>query len=155
MYSLLTMLIAGALSTVAFDFFGQSLSPWLGFANLAPVPLANQTIQTFTGAPFVPAAHLLHYVAGMIAYPLGWMLIADPLRKAIWPDFPYLLAAVVYGVALWVFALYVMLHLVNGGAAFAGFTGITWVALAGHVLFAIVTAIVVKWRERRRPAAAA
>jgi hypothetical protein len=155
MYSLLTMLIAGALSTVAFDFFGQSLSPWLGFANLAPVPLANQTIQTFTGEPFLPGAHFLHYLAGMVAYPLGWMLIVDPLRKAVWPGFPYFLAAVVYGVALWVFALYIMAHLVNGNPAFLGFTGITWVALVGHILFAVVTAVVVEWREAQRTRAVA
>ena len=31
--------------------------------------------------------------------------------------------------------------------AFLGFTGITWAALAGHVLFAIVAAMVVRWRE--------
>ncbi len=30
---LFTMLLAGAVATVAFDFFGQSLSPALGFAN--------------------------------------------------------------------------------------------------------------------------
>lgn len=150
MYSLLTMLIAGALSTVAFDFFGQSVSPWLGFANLAPVPLANQTIQTFTGETFLPGAHLLHYLAGMVAYPLGWMLIVDPLRKTISPGIPYLLAAVVYGIALWIFALYIMAHLVNGNPAFLGFTGITWVALIGHILFAVVTAVVVKWRETQR-----
>lgn len=155
MYFLLTMLIAGALSTTAFDFFGQSLSPWLGFANLAPVPLANQTIQTFTGEPFLPGAHFLHYLAGMVAYPLGWILVVDPLRKAIWPGVPYLLAAVIYGIVLWVFALYIMAHLVNGNPAFLGFTGITWVALVGHILFAVVTAVVVEWRESQRTRAVA
>ncbi len=145
-----TTAVAGALSTVAFDFFGQSVSPGLGFANLAPVPLANQVIQTVFGAPWEPGAQFLHYVAGMIAYPLGWILIAEPLRRAILPAMPWLAAAVLYGVALWIFAMYIMAHLIAGNPAFLGFTGITWVALTGHVLFAVVTAAVVR---AMRPAA--
>ena len=46
---------------------------------------------------------------------------------------------------LWVFAIGIMASLVNGNAFFLGFTGITWVALAGHVLFALVCA----WALRR------
>jgi hypothetical protein len=144
--TLVTMLVAGALATVAFDFYGQSLSPMLGFASLAPVPLANSTIQTLFGAPYEPGAHLLHYVAGLIAYPLGWMLIARPIAARVAPWAPWWIAASVYGVALWVFALFVMAHLVAGLPAFLGFTGITWVALVGHVLFALVAAYVVRRR---------
>lgn len=146
-HTIVTILVAGALSTVAFDFFGQSLSPWLGFANLAPVPLANQVIQTVFGEPFLPGAHFLHYLAGMIAYPVGWILIAEPLRRRFAPQLPWLLAAVLYGVALWIFALYIMAHLIASNPAFLGFTGITWVALVGHVIFAVVTAIVARIRE--------
>lgn len=145
-YFIVTMLIAGALATVAFDFFGQSLSPMLGFANLAPVPLATQAIQVFTGQAYEPGGQFLHYFAGMVAYPLGWMLIVEPLRRSVAPQVPWLLAAVVYGIVLWIFAMYVMAHLVAGNPPFLGFTGITWVALVGHVLFAVVAAIVVRWR---------
>jgi hypothetical protein len=146
--TLVTMLVAGALATVAFDFYGQSLSPLLGFASLAPVPLANSVIQTLTGAPSEPAAQFLHYLAGMIAYPLGWMLVARPLAARIAPGLPWPVGAAAYGVALWVFALFVMAHLIAGLPAFLGFTGITWVALIGHVLFALVAAWVVERRDR-------
>ena len=44
------------------------------------------------------------------------------------------------GVALWVFALYVMAHLVTGNKPFLGFTGSTWVALWGHIVYALVAA---------------
>jgi len=144
---LVTMLLAGACATVAFDFFGQSLSPMLGFANLAPVPLANHVIQTLFGAPYAPGAEFLHYFAGMIAYPLGWMLLARPVARTLRPGMGWLIPSLAYGVVLWVFALYVMAHLVAGNPAFLGFTGITWVALIGHVLFAVVAAWVVAWRE--------
>jgi hypothetical protein len=144
--SLVTMLVAGALATVAFDFFGQSLSPALGFASLAPVPLANSVIQTVFGAPFTPGAHFLHYMAGLIAYPIGWMLLARPLATRFVPQMPWWVAAIAYGFGLWIFALFVMAHLIAGHPAFLGFTGITWVALVGHVLFALVAAFVVERR---------
>ncbi|MEM7644452.1 MAG: hypothetical protein AAF366_18290, partial [Pseudomonadota bacterium] len=50
---------------------------------------------------------------------------------------------------LWIFALYVMAHLVAGMPAFLGFTGITWVALWGHVLFGVVAALVIELRSAR------
>ncbi len=142
-----TMLLAGACATIAFDFFGQSLSPLLGFAKLAPVPLANNVIRVLFGATHEPTAHFLHYVAGMVAYPLGWMLVFRPVSRAMMPGAGWLVPATIYGIVLWFFALYVMAHLIAGNPAFLGFTGITWVALAGHVLFALVAAWVVAWRD--------
>ncbi|WP_232830542.1 hypothetical protein [Oceanicella sp. SM1341] len=138
--TLTTMLVAGAISTVAFDLYGQAISPMLGGANLAPVPLANSVIERLFGAPYDPGANLLHYVAGLVAYPLGWMLIVRPLWQRLAPGLHWLVPAFAYGVALWVFALFIMAHLIAGLPAFLGFSGITWVALAGHVLFALVTA---------------
>ena len=145
---LLTILLAGSVATVAFDLFGQSLSPMLGFANLAPVPLANQTIQSLFGMSYEPGAQLLHYIAGLIAYPVGWLFIFRPLQQRFVPTMSMWLSAALYGVGLWVFALFFMAYLINGNPPFLGFTGITWVALVGHVIFALVAAWVVAWRER-------
>lgn len=145
--TLVTVLLAGAVATIAFDFFGQSLSPMLGFAKLAPVPLANSVIRVVTGEAWGPGAHFLHYFAGLVAYPLGWMLIARPIAERFTPALPWLVTSALYGVALWVFALYIMAHLIAGNPAFLNFTGITWVALVGHVLFAVVAAWVINWRE--------
>jgi hypothetical protein len=142
----LTLLFAGAVATVAFDFFGQALSPILGFANLAPVPLATQTWQVVFGEAFVPGGQLLHYVAGLLAYPIGWMFVWRPLAERIAPQIPWLLSAMLYGIVLWFFAMFVMAYLVAGNPPFLGFTGITWVALVGHILFALVAA----WVERIR-----
>ena len=152
-YTLWTMLLAGAVATVAFDYFGQSLSPMLGFASLAPVPLANQVIKVVFGETYGPGAQLLHYMAGMIAYPVGWMFIAEPLARRITPGLNWFVVAVIYGIGLWIFALYIMASLIAGQPAFLGFTGITWVALAGHVLFAIVAAMVVRWRDGQNSSA--
>lgn len=144
--SLVTVLVAGCVATAAFDLFGQALSPLAGFANLAPVPLATQTWQVLTGQQNGAMGHLLHYIAGLIAYPIGWMFIWRPTVERLAPPLPWLLSAMLYGVALWVFALYIMAHLVAGNPAFLNFTGITWVALVGHILFAVVTAIVERAR---------
>ncbi|WP_339950928.1 hypothetical protein [uncultured Albimonas sp.] len=141
----LIVLGAGAAATVAFDLYGQAISPLLGAAALAPVPLARQTLQTTFGWDSGAGAHLLHYIAGLVAYPLGWLLIARPLARRLAPGLPELAAAALWGVGLWVFAIGIMASLVNGNAFFLGFTGITWVALAGHVLFALVCA----WALRR------
>ena len=136
--SLVTIVTAGAFATLAFDIFGQSISPWLGFPKLAPVPLANAVIAKIFGAGFGPAAEALHYLAGIVAYAAGWVLIVEPLRRRFAPGLNWFAVAVAYGIALWVFALYGMAHLIAGMPPFLGFTGITWVALVGHVLFALV-----------------
>lgn len=137
-------LAAGALATIAFDTFGQAITPLLGFANLAPVPLATQTIQVLTGIKSTPLGFLLHIITGMVFYPLGWTLIARPLQQRILPNLHWLITAVIYGIALWVFALYFVAHLISGNPPFLGFIGITWVAFFGHIIFAIVAAWVLE-----------
>lgn len=144
---LIAFFTAGAAALLAFDFFGQALSPMLGFAQLAPVGLANGTIKAVFGAGYKPGAEALHYFAGLVAYPIGWAMIGEPLRQRILPSMPWLIASALYGVALWVFALFIMAHLIVGMPAFLGFTGITWVALVGHVLYGVVFAAV--WQGLR------
>ncbi|SDY80477.1 hypothetical protein SAMN05444004_103183 [Jannaschia faecimaris] len=147
-----TVLIAGALATIAFDLFGKGLSPLLGFAKLAPVPLAQSALTVIFGGAPSGAADVLHILTGLIAYPLGYILIARPIAARVTPWLHWSLVAVAYGVGLWIFALYVMAHLVAGNPPFLGFTGITWVALWGHILFAYVAVGVI---ERRLPQGAA
>jgi len=146
--TLTTVLVAGALATVAFDLFGQALSPLAGFANLAPVPLARQSVNVLFGVDSNAMGHLMHYVAGLVAYPVGWIFVARPILARLAPSLGWFGASAVYGVGLWIFALYVMAHLVAGNPAFLGFTGIAWVALVGHVLFAVVAAFVTRLRAR-------
>lgn len=154
-----TLLAAGALATVAFDVFGQALSPLLGYAKLAPVGLAGATLNTVFGANPAGAAYLLHSLTGLIFYVIGYYAIARPVQRAVLPQLRWSVTATLYGVALWVFALYGMAHLVAGMKPFLGFTGITWVALWGHIVYAVVAAAVLETRgvvmdlpERRVPA---
>ena len=141
-----TILAAGALATVAFDTFGQALSPLFGYAKLAPVGLAGATLKATFGANPSGAAYLLHSVTGLLFYVIGYYAIARPIQRAVLPNLHWAVTAAVYGVALWAFALYGMAHLVAGMKPFLGFTGITWVALWGHVIYALVAAAVLEAR---------
>ena len=141
-----TVLTSGAFATLAFDVFGQALSPLFGFAKLAPVPLAGATINTVFGANPSGAAYLLHAMTRLVFYAVGWALVARPLQRAVMPNLPWFVTAAVYGVVLWVFALYVMAHLVVGNKPFLGWGGITWVALWGHIVYALVAGWIMEAR---------
>ncbi|MEX0370227.1 MAG: hypothetical protein AB3N09_06310, partial [Tateyamaria sp.] len=129
-----------AFATIAFDVFGQALSPLFGYAKLAPVGLAGASIKAIFGANPSGAAYLLHALTGLVFYTVGYFAVARPIQRTVMPRLHWSVTAVAYGIALWVFALYVMAHLVTGNKPFLGFTGITWVALWGHIVYAVVAA---------------
>lgn len=137
-HNFLTLMLAGALATCAFEIYGQVISPSLGFSRLAPVPLAASVFKAIAGYGSKEMAELLHYAAGIIGYPLGFALIARPLWQRFAPQVPWYGVAVAFGTAQWVFALYVLAHLIAGQKAFLGFTGITYAALWGHIVYALV-----------------
>jgi len=142
----ITILTAGAFATIAFDAFGQALSPLLGYAKLAPVPLAGASIKTIFGSNPSGAAHLLHALTGLVFYAVGWALVARPVQLAIVPKMPWVVTAVIYGIVLWVFALYVMAHLVVGNKPFLGWGQIAYVALWGHIIYALVAGWIMEAR---------
>lgn len=156
---MVTILFAGASATVAFDLFGQFLSPLLkGIASpilgakLAPVPLAQSVLAEIIGVPgkelrALGIPHGLHILTGLIAYPLGWFLVVRPIWQRVAPALHWSLPAIAYGIGLFVFALYFMAHLVAGNPPFLGWGSITWVALWGHIVFALVAAGVIQARH--------
>ena len=148
-YTLWTLILAGALATVAFDAVGLCVSPLLGFPTLETVKLPGSVVETLTGAAHPPVAYLVHLLTGLVAFPVGWLFIARPLATRLAPGLPWPVVAMIYGGALWVFALFAMAHLVVGLPAFLGFAGVAWVALAAHVVFALILAAVVRWRHPR------
>lgn len=133
-------LFAGALATAAFDFWGPSLAPMLGFAKLSPIKLPTSMLEVVFGSAPTGVPELLHYVTGLVLYPLGWLIVVRPIWKATLPSLHWVITAVVYGIVLWVFALYVVAHLITGLPPFFGFTEVTWVALVAHVIYAVVVA---------------
>jgi len=152
-----TAAVAGAFATLGFDLFGQTISPllksvaspFLG-AKLAPVALANQSLGVLLGVgsktiSSLGIGHAMHLLTGLLLYPLGYMLVFKPLADGVFRT-PWWAKGAVYGAALFVFALYIMAHLVAGNPPFLGWGGITWVALWGHMVFGLIVA----WFDHRR-----
>lgn len=143
------MFISGFAATIAFDLWGQLISPGLGFANLSPHGLARSLLGTL-GLPNSDfAGYFVHfYLVGLIGYPVGWLFVFAPIWARVtggiggWP-----LASLVYGFGLWVFAIG-GITAVAGLPFFLNFTGITWVALVGHVLYGVVMVAVMRLIQR-------
>ena len=138
------LFVAGFFASNAFDLWGQIISPALGFANLSPHGLAKSLL----GALGLPnndfAGYFLHfYLVGLIGYPIGWLFIFAPLWRAVIGPSHWFLPSAIYGFGLWVFAIG-GITAIAGLPFFLNFTGITWVALVGHVLYGIVLVAVMQ-----------
>ena len=91
-------------------------------------------------------AYVLHFLTGLLFYPLGYLFAARPVASAVAPRIPWWAVGTIYGAVTWLWAVYVMAYLVAGLPAFFGFSEFTWVALVGHLLFGWVAAAVIRWR---------
>jgi hypothetical protein len=139
------MFVSGFFATLAFDFWGQVISPSLGFATLSPHGLAKSLLNTL-GLPNSDfAGYFMHfYIVGLIGYPIGWLFIFAPIwSKVFGTTFGSFIPSAIYGFGLWVFAIG-GITLIAGLPFFLNFTGITWVALVGHVAYAIVMVAVMR-----------
>lgn len=141
------MFISGFVATMAFDTWGQIISPSLGWANLSPHGLAVSLLGSFdiaSGGLRNFLGYVVHfYLVGLIAYPVGWLYIFKPLWAQFGPDMHWFVPSAIYGFGLWVFAIG-GITTIAGLPFFLGFTGITWVALVGHVLYGIVMVAVMQ-----------
>lgn len=143
------MFVAGAAATVAFDFWGQIVSPGIGWANLSPHGLAKSLLGTF-GLPNNDfAGYFVHfYLVGLFGYPIGWLFIFKPIWERIFGGLGgWFVPAAVYGFGLWIFAIG-GITAIAGLPFFLNFTGITWVALVGHVLYGIVLVLALRMVSR-------
>lgn len=140
--TILTLLFAGAASIIVWEVWARLIAPiWIG-GPLEPAGL----VQAVFGLSNRTIAEVIHFATGLIAYPFGYIFIARPIAKAVFPSMPWWVVALAYGAALWVFALYFMAHLAAGFPAFLGFQPIAWASLVGHLLFALAGGAVVKAR---------
>ncbi|WP_374440945.1 hypothetical protein [Stella sp.] len=137
-----TALLAGVAADLTWEVWARLVTPlWVG-GPLEPAAL----VQSVFGMESRLLAELIHLVVGVVFYPLGYLLVARPLAAAIMPGLPWVLVAIGYGIGLWVFALYVMAHLVAGLPAFLDFIPLAWASLVGHLLFGLVVGAVVRRR---------
>jgi len=142
------LFVAGFFASNAFDLWGQVISPALGFANLSPHGLAKSLL----GALGLPnsdfAGYFMHfYLVGLVGYPVGWLFIFAPLWRKVIGASHWLLPSAIYGFGLWVFAIG-GITAIAGLPFFLNFSGITWVALVGHMLYGIVLVAVMRMIQK-------
>jgi hypothetical protein len=143
--TLVTSLLAGIAADLVWEVWARGITPFLVGGPLEPAAL----VQSVFGFESRLIAEIIHLVVGFLFYPLGYLFIARPLQRAILPGLPWWLTALGFGLGLYVFALYVMAHLIAGLPAFLGFIPLAWASLAGHLLFGLATGYVVRLREER------
>lgn len=141
---LFTAVLAGLAADLAWEFWARVITPfWVG-GPLQPAAL----VQSVFGFRSWFWGELIHAIVGVVFYPLGYLYVARPIARIVTPFLPWQIVGLGFGVGLWVFALYVMAHLIAGLPPFLGFIQLTWASLVGHMIFGFVTAAVVRWRER-------
>ncbi len=86
---LIALALSGVAATIAFDVFGQILSPAAGCVSLAPVGLAKIVIAKLFGVSTTGGAFVLHYLTGLLFYPLGYLFAARPVASAVAPRMPW------------------------------------------------------------------
>lgn len=139
-----TILFAGLAADITWEIWARVITPlWVG-GPLEPAGL----IQSVFGFNNRLLAEIIHAIVGIVFYPIGYLFIARPLQRMLLPQLPLLLTGIGFGIGLWVFALYVMAHLIAGFPPFLGFITLTWASLIGHILFGVVVAYVVRFLER-------
>jgi len=140
-----TAILAGAASDLVWEVWARAITPlWVG-GPLQPAAL----VQSVFGFRSLFWGEVVHGVVGVVFYPLGYIYVARPVARLVVPFLPWWIVGIGFGIGLWVFALYVMAHLIAGLPPFLGFIQLTWASLTGHMLFGFVTAAVVRWREGR------
>ncbi len=142
--TLATAVLAGAAADIVWEFWARFVTPFLVGGPLQPAAL----VQSVFGFRSLFWGEIIHAVVGVVFYPLGYLFIARPIARVITPFLPWWMVGIGFGLGLWVFALYVMAHLIAGLPAFLGFIPLTWASCAGHMIFGVVTAAVIRWREQ-------
>lgn len=141
---IVTALVAGVAADLSWEVWARAITPVLVGGPLQPAAL----VQSVFGFSNWALAELIHAIVGIVFYPLGFLYVARPIARVVTPFLPWWVVGLGFGIGLWVFALYVMAHLIAGLPPFLGFIPLTWASLGGHMLFGLVCAAVVRWRER-------
>jgi hypothetical protein len=135
--TLLRILAAGIGGLIPWEIFARLIAPlWLGHP-LEPTALIDMALGV-SGAP----AHLLHLLTGLVFFPAGYVLVVRPLATRFLPMLGWPVLGIEYGIALWVFAMFVMASLLGGAPPFLGFEPVAWASLVGHVLLGLGIAAV-------------
>jgi hypothetical protein len=143
--TLVTALLAGAAADLTWEVWARIITPLIPGVGGPLEPAA--LVQSVFGLQSRLLGEIIHLVVGFAFYPLGYLFIARPLQRLIIPGLPWPLTALGYGAGLFVFALYVMAHLIAGFPPFLDWVPLSYCSLAGHLLFGLMVGTVVWIRE--------
>jgi hypothetical protein len=141
-----TALMAGLAADLTWEVWARVLTPLVPGVGGPLEPAA--LVQSVFGLESRLAGEIIHFVVGVAFYPIGYLFVARPLQRLIIPALPWFVTALGFGAGLFVFALYIMAHLIAGFPAFLGWVPLAWCSLFGHLLFGLVVGFVVLVRER-------
>jgi len=141
--ALATVLIAGAVATGIWEIWARAITPLLIGGPLQ----ASALVKSSFGISSSFLAETIHILTGLVVYPLGYLLVARPVERMLPVSLPWPLVGAGFGIGLWVFAMYVMAHLVAGFPPFLGFGNLAVASLFGHVLYGLAIAGLLELRR--------
>lgn len=138
--SILYLVVASVVSLIGWEIFGRIAAPlWIGEV-LDPAGLISASF----GIEDDFLAHAVHIITGLLIYPLIYFFVVMPVLVRFVPGLQGWVAGLLYGVALWVFALGVVAHFIAGFPAFLGFEPIAWASLVGHLIYGVLLGVFVR-----------
>lgn len=126
-------LSAGLAGLIAWEVFARVIAPfWIG----GPLD-ASGLIQAALGVESGTLAFVVHVLTALVAFPIAYVVVVEPLVRRIMPGLPWLVVGAGYGVGLWAFAMIVIAYGLAGFPLFLGFQPVAWASLVGHVALAL------------------
>lgn len=142
---LLLAIPAGLLAEVMFEVLALGVAPAVLGQAMKPALLVGALARGLLGAPVTPGtAWAIHLLAGVVVFPMGYVLFRRVTGALSWPG-----SAVLYAVALWLLAQGVLAP-AAGRPFMLGFGAYTWASLAVHLAY-VLTAAAVLNRLAHRP----
>lgn len=138
------LFVGGLVGLLVWEVFANPITSYFVGGPLQPPALVISLFKNLFGIhPGWPAATALHYLTGIVFYPLGYYALTRVLRS-----FGTLVDGTIWGVITWILALGVFASLA-GLPFMLNWVKLTWFSLIGHVIYAVVAAWVFEtWRRR-------
>ena len=131
------LLAAGIAGTVVFEIIALGLAPLILGQPILPAMLVGALIAALTGAaPPAAVGWAGHLLAGLVVFPLGYVLLRRVTGITGW-----MTAGALWAVVLWLMAQAVLAPLA-GGPVMSGFTVFALVSLVVHLIYALTVAVV-------------
>ena len=131
------LLLAGLAGTVVFEIIALGLAPLLLGQPILPAMLVGALMSALTGtAPPAAVGWAGHLLAGLVVFPLGYVLLRRVTGITGW-----IAAGALWAVVLWLMAQAVFAPLA-GGPVMSGFSVFALVSLVVHLIYALTVAAV-------------